>query len=95
MTTIWHLRIGHDVAMMWSYIYDHTIMTLQKNSIFPYDQLYEPETHIFSPRMTNNLVEWPPYDQYAVTDMTNSWFDHNMTNSFLEHAYDQRYGQKI
>jgi len=27
MTTIWHLWCGHDVAMMWSYIYDHTIMT--------------------------------------------------------------------
>ena len=48
MTTIWHLRIGHDVAMMWLYIYDHTIMTILKTLDIPiWPTIWAGNSHFF------------------------------------------------
>ena len=62
--------------MMWPWC-GHTYMTTlswcyTKNSKFPYDQPYEPECHIFSARMTINLVVY--------IHMSKSICDHHMTN---------------
>ena len=70
MTTIWHLWIGHDVAMMWLYIYDHTIMTLQKKTRY---------SHMTN-HMSRNVTFFLYDQQFGRIYMSKSICDHHMTN---------------
>ena len=81
--TTWHLRIGHDVAMMWSYIYDHTIMTLQKTR-------YSHMTNHMSRNVTLFLLVWPtiwPNDHHMTNMLSPIWPIHDLTIIWPTHFW--------